>query len=167
MFQALNRSKLLIRQCVSAKGSRFVHLESPNVSVTGSGVVVLSLNRQKGKNAFSRDMLEEFKHAVDAIHKDDSVLAVVVCSEVEGVFCAGADLKERLAMPDEQVGTFVKGLRTAFDSPSNITVPCIAAIEGVALGGGLELALACDLHWRWKHFVRVLENASDLCSNRL
>ncbi len=110
-----------------------------------NGIATLSLNRHDGKNSLSKAMIEEFNQAVAELHKDRNVKVVVVKSNVDKVFCAGADLKERLTMPDEQVGPFVEKLRNAFDGLSKLPMPTIAAIDGVALGGGLELALACDI----------------------
>ncbi|NXG03189.1 ECHD2 protein, partial [Sakesphorus luctuosus] len=76
---------------------------------------------------------------------DEQVRVVVFKSEVKGVFCAGADLKERAKMDDAEVGQFVRRLRNLMDEIAALPVPTIAAIDGYALGGGLELALACDL----------------------
>ena len=62
-----------------------------------------------------------------------------------GVFCAGADLKERAKMTEADVPKFVAIARNLFNEFSKVSIPTIAAIDGAALGGGLELALACDL----------------------
>ncbi|XP_040466703.1 enoyl-CoA hydratase domain-containing protein 2, mitochondrial isoform X1 [Falco naumanni] len=83
--------------------------------------------------------------ALEQLRFDEKVRVVVFKSEVKGVFCAGADLKERAKMDDEEVGYFVKRLRNLMDEIAALPVPTIAAIDGYALGGGLELALACDL----------------------
>lgn len=62
-----------------------------------------------------------------------------------GSFCAGADLVERRTMSQMQVTKFLSDLRDAFRKLENLPMPTIAAIDGPALGGGLELSLACDL----------------------
>lgn len=70
---------------------------------------------------------------------------LIVGSPHPGAFCAGADLIERKGMTQDQVSKFLTDLRLAFSSLENLSVPTIAAIDGPALGGGLEMALACDL----------------------
>ena len=70
---------------------------------------------------------------------------LVVGSPHPGAFCAGADLIERKSMTQDQVSKFLTDLRLAFSSLENLSLPTIAAIDGPALGGGLEMALACDL----------------------
>jgi methylglutaconyl-CoA hydratase len=110
-----------------------------------NGITHLSLVRENGKNSLSKMMVDELNHAIDDIKGDSSIKVVIVKSSVANVFCAGADLKERLPMSNEEVETFVKRLRDTFQSVATIPVPVIAAIEGAALGGGLELALACDM----------------------
>mmetsp|Transcript_25265 Transcript_25265/g.27582 ORF Transcript_25265/g.27582 Transcript_25265/m.27582 type:complete len:282 (-) Transcript_25265:51-896(-) len=108
-------------------------------------VAHLVLNRHEGKNSLSKQMISEFNAAVNELHNDNVVRAIVVKSTVDKVFCAGADLKERATMPDSEVPLFVKKLRDSFHAVSKLPVPTIAAIDGAALGGGLELALACDI----------------------
>ncbi|KAM9096833.1 methylglutaconyl-CoA hydratase, mitochondrial isoform 6-T6 [Sarcophilus harrisii] len=83
--------------------------------------------------------------AMDTLKSDKKVRTVIVRSEVPGVFCAGADLKERTQMNLKEVSSFVSKSRALMNEMANLPVPTIAAIDGIALGGGLELALACDI----------------------
>ncbi|XP_006811057.2 methylglutaconyl-CoA hydratase, mitochondrial-like [Neolamprologus brichardi] len=83
--------------------------------------------------------------AVEDIKKNKNVRSVILCSLVPGIFCAGADLKERAKMHQSEVGPFVSKVRALITELGNLPVPTIAAIDGAALGGGLEMALACDI----------------------
>lgn len=90
-------------------------------------------------------MLTALQSIVSTAAADRNLRAFVVTSEVEGIFCAGADLKERKEMPQEEVGLFVSNLRKLFSDLSDLPMPTLAAIEGAALGGGLEMALGLDI----------------------
>ncbi|XP_071321665.1 methylglutaconyl-CoA hydratase, mitochondrial isoform X2 [Trachinotus anak] len=83
--------------------------------------------------------------AVEDIKKNNKVRSVILCSLAPGIFCAGADLKERAKMHQSEVGPFVSKARALITELGNLPVPTIAAIDGAALGGGLEMALACDI----------------------
>ena len=110
-------------------------------------VVSLALTRAARKNALGRTLLQELRQSIDFCRSNGSglVRAVVLSSGVEGTFCAGADLKERKEMTPEEARLFVDSLRAAFCEIEDLTVPIISAIEGHALGGGLELALSTDI----------------------
>ncbi|XP_037948134.1 methylglutaconyl-CoA hydratase, mitochondrial [Teleopsis dalmanni] len=109
------------------------------------GITVLGLNRPEAKNAFSRGMVETFTEIINDIKCDNASRVVVLRSLTPDIFCAGADLKERKTMTEEEVGIFVTKLRGLLVSIEQLPMPVIAALDGAALGGGLEMALACDM----------------------
>ncbi|RBW67995.1 enoyl-CoA hydratase [Bacillus taeanensis] len=115
------------------------------VSKGHSGIVVLTLNRPQSANAFSTAMLHELHETLYEIKYDRNVRCVIVTGAGEKVFCAGADLKERREMNDYEVRQAVSLIRTAMNEVEDLPQPVLAAINGAALGGGLELALACDI----------------------
>ena len=109
------------------------------------GVAVFTMDRPSARNALGRQMMKEMREALQWAESSSEVRVVVLESAVERVFCAGADLKERATMTPEEAQAFVKGLRDGFSALAAARMPTIAAIEGAALGGGLELAMSCDL----------------------
>lgn len=121
-------------------------MQSTVVTVTekAEGVLVIALDKPDTRNALSRQMLSELSDALEHA-RTSSPRVVVFESLVPKVFCAGADLKERKTMGPAEVADFVRNLRATFSAVENLPMPTIAAIEGAALGGGLELALACDM----------------------
>merc|ERR1719403_720342 len=110
-----------------------------------AGIVVFGINRPKAMNALSKNLVTEMEAAVNAVKFDKSVRVLVLRSHAKGAFCAGADLKERAKMTPDEVGPFVAKGREIIGAWDKLPMPVIAAIDGVALGGGLEMALACDL----------------------
>lgn len=109
------------------------------------GIAVLGLNRAKARNSFSRSLVNQMLDSIDVLAHDKNVRVVILRSLVPGIFCAGADLKERATMSPQDVGRFVAKLRQMMSSIEQLPAPVIAAIDGPALGGGLEMALACDM----------------------
>jgi enoyl-CoA hydratase/carnithine racemase len=107
------------------------------------GLVIL--DRPERMNALSRDTILALGEAGRKLQADAQIRAVIVTGEGERAFSAGADLKERLAMDDQGVLEMLRSYRSELDWLSSSRFPTIAAINGVALGGGLELALTCDL----------------------
>ncbi|MGP8050020.1 MAG: enoyl-CoA hydratase-related protein [Desulfobaccales bacterium] len=109
------------------------------------GVAVLTLNRPEVMNSFNLPMVLALKERVEAVHFDPEVRVVIIVGAGPKAFCAGADLKERALMSERQVREFVFTLRNLFTFIASLNQPVIAAINGIALGGGTELALACDI----------------------
>ena len=116
-----------------------------NESDTMASISILTLNRPKA-NAMGKQMIHELSEAIQALETTHSdTRCVILTSHSNRVFSAGADLKERSTMTLHEAQDFVTNLRNTFEQFSRLLMPSIAAIEGVAVGGGLELALACDL----------------------
>lgn len=109
------------------------------------GILEINLDRPAAKNAIGREMLGGLRHVFETIQRDDSARVVLISSSVPKVFCAGADLKERKTMSPHEAQSFVNFLRSTFSFIEALRIPTIAVIEGAALGGGLEMALSCDL----------------------
>jgi enoyl-CoA hydratase/carnithine racemase len=109
------------------------------------GVLWLTLNRPQVMNSFNFDLLRALKAQIDGIRFRPEIRVVIITGAGEKAFCAGADLKERATLPPLQVKEFIFTIRDLFSSIENLNKPVIAAVNGVALGGGTELALACDI----------------------
>ncbi len=98
-------------------------------------------------NALNRDLVAELGRAAERIEQDveaGDVRAVIISARGK-YFCAGADLKERLDMPESEVAPTVRNIGAAVNKLAAISVPTIAALQGSAMGGGFEVALAADI----------------------
>ncbi len=106
---------------------------------------VVTVNRPDKLNALSNELTEELQHILDEIEKDVDLRVVVITGAGDKAFVAGADINE-LVERDALKGRDVSRFRQAlFARIENLPVPVIAAVNGYALGGGLELALACNI----------------------
>lgn len=109
------------------------------------GLAILRLNRPIAKNSLGLNFMSQFKSALESLKYDPDVRVLLIASNVDKVFCAGADLKERATMTPIQVSAFVNDLQSSFYALENLPMPTISVLDGVALGGGLELALSTDI----------------------
>jgi enoyl-CoA hydratase/carnithine racemase len=121
---------------------------------------LITLNRPEAANAMSKSLLDDLAKAVHEIESDPSVYCAVITGSGEKAFCAGADLKERKGMSEAQVIEAVKYIGETVSLVEEIKVPVIAALNGVAFGGGLELALACDIRIAGKNIKMGLTETS-------
>ncbi|MDR6224816.1 enoyl-CoA hydratase [Desmospora profundinema] len=124
------------------------------------GISIITLNRPEVYNALNLSALEELKRIVQELVHSKATRVVVITGSGEKAFCSGADLKERRGMNEEQVRRYILTIRETFQAVARLPKPVIAAVNGVALGGGMELALACDLRVADEHAVFGLTETS-------
>src|SRR5688500_9227359 len=115
-------------------------------SSTPDGVCVLTFDRpDSSANVFDRATLLELEEHIAAIEHDRGVRGVILASAKPKSFIAGADLNAFAAGADEQaLGEMVDHGHRIFTRLGRLSVPSVAAVHGTCLGGGLEIALACD-----------------------
>ena len=114
-------------------------------------VAVWTIDREARMNALSRATLLAFGKLAREAAANPKIRAIVVTGAGDKAFCAGADLKERQGMSENDVRVQVELYRSELGPLDRSPKPVIAAINGAAFGGGLELALMCDLRVAAKH----------------
>jgi methylglutaconyl-CoA hydratase len=117
---------------------------------------ILWLDRPERMNALSRATLRALGDHARTLATDDSVRAIIVTGTGDKAFCAGADLKERKDFTENDVRAQVAMYRAELGPLDHSKKPVIAALNGVAFGGGLELALVCDLRTAAAHVTVAL-----------
>jgi enoyl-CoA hydratase/carnithine racemase len=122
------------------------------VSMRRDGNIVwLTIERKEVMNCLSFPTLKRLRCLFEELREDLTVRVVLITGAGERAFSAGADLKERKTMPRERVPLFVRNIRATMNDLEELPQPTIAVINGFALGGGMEMALACDLRVAASH----------------
>ena len=119
--------------------------ESLLVERREDGIVIVTINRPSRRNALDLHTLAAGRNLIRDIHYEKDVRVLIVTGAGDKAFCAGADLKERENMTMVEVRQYIRYIRDTFTEVENLPIPVIAAINGISMGGGTELALACDL----------------------
>ena len=117
------------------------------------GLATITINRPKKLNALNRNTIAELHSVFNQLNEDSSIKVIIITGSGEKAFVAGADISEFADFSVEEGGKLAaNGQETLFDFVENLSTPVIAAVNGFALGGGLELAMSC-------HFRIASDNA--------
>ena len=117
-----------------------------------NGTCIITINRPDKLNALNRDVFKELDAAIDEVYRNPEIRSVIITGAGTKAFVAGADIKEFTTLKQEDSIRLAKRGQAVFDKIENCPKPVVAAVNGFALGGGCELALAC-------HFIYASENA--------
>jgi len=122
---------------------------------------IISINREKKLNALNRDTLDELHHVISDALREESIKGIILTGVGEKAFVAGADIAEfSILDPKEGKELSHEGQSKVFDVIHQASKPIIAAINGFALGGGLELAMACHIRIAAEHALMGLPEVS-------
>ncbi len=128
-------------------------METRNLLVDiNDGVALLTINRPKVMNALHTSVIAELQETFEDLNADKTVKVIVMTGSGEKAFVAGADIAEMAVMNSQQAHEFARTGQKLVNFIGAMPKPVIAAVNGFALGGGMELALACD-------FIYASENA--------
>ena len=108
------------------------------------GAATITFNRPNVLNALNSELLEEFRHALEEISEDENTRVLVLTGAGEKSFVAGADIKELATLNALSAKQFSQNGHQIIHKLQQLPIPVIAAVNGFALGGGTEIALACD-----------------------
>src|ERR1041385_3102225 len=110
-----------------------------------NGIVIIKINRPEVLNAINTDVIAELSNTIDAVGLDDNIKVVIITGAGERSFCAGADLNYVVNLSPIEAERYATTIHNLLNKIENLPRPVIAAINGYALGGGCEIALACDI----------------------
>lgn len=120
-------------------------MENLKVTRREDGITWIEIDRPKALNALNTQTLRELETALVAAGEEPSLRVLVVTGAGEKAFVAGADIAEMASLGSQEARSFSALGHRVFQRLEGLSVPTIAAVNGFALGGGMELALACDL----------------------
>ena len=118
---------------------------------TQENIAIVTINRPNALNALSREVLTDLEAAFTALEKNKEVLCVILTGAGEKSFVAGADIAEMKDMDKQASNAYADFANKLFLCIEHFQVPVIAAVNGYALGGGCELAMACDIRIAASH----------------
>jgi len=108
-------------------------------------IAIITINRPEVLNAINVDVIAELSSAIDIVSVDDNVKVVIITGKGERSFCAGADIRYVANIDPIEAERYASLVHSMLNKIENLEKPVIAAINGYALGGGCEIALACDI----------------------
>jgi enoyl-CoA hydratase len=152
-YESIKLHGLMVRWTGEFKMRRCVVGFSNIIESLDDGIETITFNRSKALNALNTALLEELSAALDSVAGNENTRVLVLTGSGDKAFVAGADIKELAGLSALQAKCFANKGQSVINKIVELPIPVIAAVNGYALGGGMEIALACD-------FIYAAESAN-------